>query len=154
MLQPLHALIEAHVLGAERLHGDDTLMPILAKGKTIKGHIGAISATTGPSAAGGAVLCLPRPAARTSRAASQGLQRHSAGGWGHVPQAALPIHDDHDVGDVVGKEPQSRLAFPQRPFQSNPESELAAQQRRYSDDDCPEQRRHKRVRDEIGSLVS
>jgi transposase len=39
VLQPLHALIEAHVLGAERLHGDDTNVPILAKGKTIKGHI-------------------------------------------------------------------------------------------------------------------
>src|ERR1700723_2362643 len=39
VLQPLHALIEAHVLGAERLHGDDTHVPILAKGKTIKGHI-------------------------------------------------------------------------------------------------------------------
>ena len=38
-LQPLHALIEAHVLAAERLHGDDTTVPILAKGKTIKGHI-------------------------------------------------------------------------------------------------------------------
>ena len=39
VLQPLHALIEVHVLGAERLHGDDTNVPILAKGKTIKGHI-------------------------------------------------------------------------------------------------------------------
>src|SRR6267378_2599755 len=39
VLQPLHTLIEAHVLGAERLHGDDTHVPILAKGKTIKGHI-------------------------------------------------------------------------------------------------------------------
>jgi transposase len=39
VLQPLHALIEAHVLAAERLHGDDTTIPILAKGKTIKGHI-------------------------------------------------------------------------------------------------------------------
>ncbi len=38
-LQPLHALIEAHVLAAERLHGDDTTVPILAKGKTVKGHI-------------------------------------------------------------------------------------------------------------------
>jgi transposase len=38
-LLPLHALIEAHVLAAERLHGDDTTVPILAKGKTIKGHI-------------------------------------------------------------------------------------------------------------------
>jgi transposase len=39
LLQPLHALIEAHVLGAERLHGDDTTVPILAKVKTVTGHI-------------------------------------------------------------------------------------------------------------------
>jgi transposase len=38
-LKPLYALIERHVLAAERLHGDDTTVPILAKGKTIKGHI-------------------------------------------------------------------------------------------------------------------
>jgi transposase len=39
VLQPLYALIERHVLAAERLHGDDTTVPILAKGKTVKGHI-------------------------------------------------------------------------------------------------------------------
>jgi transposase len=39
VLQPLHALIERHVLSAERLHGDDTTVPILAKGQTVKGHI-------------------------------------------------------------------------------------------------------------------
>ena len=33
-LKPLHELIEAHVLAAERLHGDDTPVPVLAKGKT------------------------------------------------------------------------------------------------------------------------
>jgi transposase len=33
-LAPLHALIEAHVLAAERLHGDDTPVPVLAKTKT------------------------------------------------------------------------------------------------------------------------
>jgi transposase len=38
-LQPLHGLIEAHVLSAERLHGDDTTVPILAKGKTATGRI-------------------------------------------------------------------------------------------------------------------
>jgi transposase len=38
-LQSLYALIERHVLAAERLHGDDTTVPILAKGKTVKGHI-------------------------------------------------------------------------------------------------------------------
>ena len=41
VLQPLHALIETHVLAADRLHGDDTTIPILAKGKTVKGHIWA-----------------------------------------------------------------------------------------------------------------
>ena len=40
-LQPLYALIERHVLIAERLHGDDTTVPILAKGQTVKGHIWA-----------------------------------------------------------------------------------------------------------------
>ena len=33
-LKPLHDLIAAHVLAAERLHGDDTPVPVLAKGKT------------------------------------------------------------------------------------------------------------------------
>ena len=39
VLKPLHGLIEAHVLAGERLHADDTTVPILAKGKTITGHI-------------------------------------------------------------------------------------------------------------------
>ncbi|HSQ69660.1 MAG TPA: IS66 family transposase, partial [Steroidobacteraceae bacterium] len=34
LLEPLHALIEAHVLAAERLHGDDTTVPLLARGGT------------------------------------------------------------------------------------------------------------------------
>lgn len=38
MLRPLHALIENHVLSAARLHGDDTTVPILAKGKTDTGR--------------------------------------------------------------------------------------------------------------------
>src|SRR5271165_783967 len=38
-LWPLYALIEAHVLSAKRLHGDDTTVPILAKGKTETGRI-------------------------------------------------------------------------------------------------------------------
>ncbi len=33
-LKPLHDLIAEHVLAAERLHGDDTPVPVLAKGKT------------------------------------------------------------------------------------------------------------------------
>ena len=38
-LRPLYALIEAHVLSAERLHGDDTTVPVLAKGKTETGRV-------------------------------------------------------------------------------------------------------------------
>ncbi|WP_299844985.1 IS66 family transposase [uncultured Jannaschia sp.] len=33
-LAPLHGLIREHILGAERLHGDDTTVPLLAKGGT------------------------------------------------------------------------------------------------------------------------
>src|SRR6478735_2236786 len=40
-LAPLMALIDAHVLAAERLHGDDTTVPVLAKGKTITGRVWA-----------------------------------------------------------------------------------------------------------------
>ncbi len=38
-MQPLIQLIEAHVLGAERLHVDDTTVPVLAKTKTITGRL-------------------------------------------------------------------------------------------------------------------
>ena len=41
VLAPLHELIRAHVLAAERLHGDDTTVPVLAKGKTITGRLWA-----------------------------------------------------------------------------------------------------------------
>jgi transposase len=33
-LMPLYRLVEAHILAAERLHGDDTTVPVMAKGKT------------------------------------------------------------------------------------------------------------------------
>src|SRR3712207_1743492 len=38
-LAPLTALIDAHVLAAGRLHGDDTTVPVLARGKTITGRV-------------------------------------------------------------------------------------------------------------------
>jgi hypothetical protein len=38
-LMPLHELIKAHVFAAERIHGDDTTVPVLAKGKTRTGRI-------------------------------------------------------------------------------------------------------------------
>ena len=46
-LKPLHDLIAAHVLAASRLHGDDTTVPVLAKGKTDIPHgPGSMCATT------------------------------------------------------------------------------------------------------------
>jgi transposase len=38
VLQPIFERIEAHVFAAERLHGDDTTVPVLAKGKTDVGR--------------------------------------------------------------------------------------------------------------------
>jgi transposase len=38
-LTPLMTLIDAHVLAAERLHGDDTTVPVLARGRTITGRL-------------------------------------------------------------------------------------------------------------------
>jgi transposase len=38
VLRPIHDRLLAHVLAAERLHGDDTTVPVLAKGKTVTGR--------------------------------------------------------------------------------------------------------------------
>jgi transposase len=38
-LRPLYELIKAHVFAAERIHGDDTTVPVLAKVKTRTGRI-------------------------------------------------------------------------------------------------------------------
>ena len=38
-LDPLRRLLEAHVMAAERLHGDDTTVPVLAQGKTDTGRL-------------------------------------------------------------------------------------------------------------------
>src|SRR6516162_797752 len=40
-LAPLVELVRLHVLGAARLHGDDTTVPVLAKGKTVTGRVWA-----------------------------------------------------------------------------------------------------------------
>jgi transposase len=37
-LDPVLSLVEAHVMAAERLHGDDTTVPVLAKGKADTGR--------------------------------------------------------------------------------------------------------------------
>ena len=56
---PLLRLVEAHVMAAERLHGDDTTVPVLAEGKTDTGRCWVYRATMQPfwrsGAAGGDV---------------------------------------------------------------------------------------------------
>ena len=64
-LVPLVLAIRAHVFAAERLHGDDTTVPVLAKGRTRTGY--AVGLRPGRPAvrrarpAGGRVLLLARP---------------------------------------------------------------------------------------------
>ena len=66
ILQPLYRLIEAHVLAAERLHGDDTTVPILAKGKTVTGRIWTYVRDDRPLAVG-----RRRPPSTTPRATAR-----------------------------------------------------------------------------------
>jgi transposase len=49
-LMPLFKRLEAHVLVAERLHGDDTTVPVLAKGKTDTGRLWVYVRDDGPFA--------------------------------------------------------------------------------------------------------
>jgi transposase len=51
-LAPLHALIEAHVMGACRLHGDDTTVPLLARGRTATARLWAYVRDDRPFAGG------------------------------------------------------------------------------------------------------
>ena len=55
-----------------------------------------------PGAASGVVLCLARPAARTSRAAPQGVQRHPAGGWLQRVVRSLARGGTDHIGAVLG----------------------------------------------------
>ena len=69
VLEPFFKRIEAHVLAAERLHGDDTTVPVLAKGKTDTGRAGSMCAMicrSAARAAGSDVLLLARPSRRAS----------------------------------------------------------------------------------------
>jgi transposase len=49
-LMPIFERIKAHVLAAERLHGDDTTVPVLAKGKTNTGRLWVYVRDDGPFA--------------------------------------------------------------------------------------------------------
>jgi transposase len=101
-LRPLHALIEDHVLKAERLHGDDTTVPILAKGKTDTGRAWVYPrrpALRRHRTAGGFVPCLARPVWRSSGTASEAVQRHPAGRCLCRLQPALSPRPEARTGD-------------------------------------------------------
>ena len=90
-LDPLRRLVEAHVMAAERLHGDDTTLPVLAKGKTDTGRLW--SATMSRSAALGRRLRSSTTraiGAASTRRPSRGLRRHPAGRRLRRLQQALP----------------------------------------------------------------
>ena len=88
VLQPLQALIERHVLAAERPHGDDTTVPILAKGKTIKGYIWTYVRDDRPFGGRGppALSTMPRAIAGTS--ILRGIFTASTASFRRTPTAA------------------------------------------------------------------
>jgi len=77
VLEPLLKRVERHVFAAERLHGDDTTVPVLAKGRTVTGRCWTYVRDDRPfrrgSAAGSHVLLLARPRRRASSRSSRRL---------------------------------------------------------------------------------
>jgi transposase len=81
-LSPLKMLIAAHVLAAERIHGDDTTVPVLARGKTITGRLWVYlrdDLPFGGRAPPGAISLLTRSRWKASLPASEKLRRHPSG---------------------------------------------------------------------------
>src|SRR6185312_1076780 len=102
-LRPLHALIEGHVLAAERLHGDDTTVPILAKGKTETGRVWTYVPTTGRSA--------PRTRRRrcsTPRAIERG--NLPSGIWLDTPAFCKPTHSRATIASIFPSANPARSA--------------------------------------------
>ncbi len=82
-LQPFHDLIRAHVLGAERLHADDTTVPLMAKGGTQTARLWTYVRDDRPFAGGAP------PAALYSFSTDRRMEhptRHLAG-WSGILQA-------------------------------------------------------------------
>ena len=88
-LDPLRRLIEAHVMAAERLHGDDTTVPVLTKGKTDTGRLWIYVRDDGPFGGAGPPAAISgTPPTRSTggrttdrwsiRAAARRRRRHTA----------------------------------------------------------------------------
>jgi transposase len=88
-LAPLVTLIRAHVMAAERIHGDDTTVPVLVKGKTATGRLWTYVRDERPCAAGGNVLLLARPNGRASQPASGRLCRGPSGRCRSLPSGRV-----------------------------------------------------------------
>ena len=95
-LQPIHDLIRAHVLAAERLHGDDTTVPLLARGATRQARLWTYVRDDRPFAGGAPPAALfyfspDREKAHPNRhlAGWQGmLQADAYGGYNDLYRAA------------------------------------------------------------------
>ena len=87
-LAPLHALVEDHVMAAERLHGDDTTVPVLARGKTATGRLWVYVRNDRPFAGGAPPAALFRFSRdRKGEHPEKHLER-----WSGVLQAdAMPV---------------------------------------------------------------
>ena len=85
-LEPLHALIAQHVRAADRLHGDDTTVPLLARGGTLTTRLWTMSG-----------MIVPSPAARrpprcsSSRRTGRRLTRTGISADGRVSCRLMPI---------------------------------------------------------------
>jgi transposase len=83
VLKPLIDRLDAHVLAADRLHGDDTTVPVLAKGKTDTGRIWVYVRDDRPF--GGEAA--PAALFRYSRDRGGGHPEAHLAGWAGVLQA-------------------------------------------------------------------
>jgi transposase len=82
-LAPLHALIAGHVMAAERLHGDDTTVPLLARGQTATARLWVYVRDDRPFAGGAP----PAALFRFSRDRRGEHPRAHLAGWRGILQA-------------------------------------------------------------------
>ena len=109
-LMPLFKRLEAYVLSAERLHGDDTRVPVLAKGKTDTGRIWVYVRDDKPfggAAPPGAVFYYSRDRA------GKHPQAHLANYSGIFQADAYEGYGKlYEVGPQIWTDPGSRLLGP------------------------------------------
>lgn len=82
-LMPLYRRIEAHVLAADRLHGDDTTCRSSPRARPISAGCGSMPATTGPSAA---PIRPPRCSTIRATAVANILRCSRSHGFGATPR--------------------------------------------------------------------